>query len=381
MRILPKHSLPENMVYAILWLVVFAVPVFGFRMEGEVLWREVKVAWLKFLPFFVLFLIHNFLLIPFFLLKRKYGQYVVLFLIITGGIVFAGPLLNNRYLPVFPARRPEFHVPGDFPSPRDGRPLVPFPWKEKMPPPEGKRPAVWRPLSHDWLISVLLAGFNVAVCFLFKSIRDEHKLKEMQSQSLQAELNYLKAQINPHFFMNTLNNIHALVDIDTDKAKDTVIELSRIMRYVLYEANRPRVPLWKEVRFLENYIRLMRIRYTDEVEIIQDFPDVIPEVKIPPLLLIPLIENAFKHGISYRVSSFVHSSLEVTENKLTYFVANKRPSSHTSSGHGMGMENLRKRLTLLYESRYDLQVHTDTVQYTVCLTIPIDDDAMHSHRR
>jgi Putative regulator of cell autolysis len=100
-------------------------------------------------------------------------------------------------------------------------------------------------MLNSWLLAILLIGFNVAIRLLFKSIGDSRRLKELESQRLWAELNYLKAQVNPHFFMNTLNNIHALIDIDVEQAKDTVIELSRIMRYVLYEADSAFVPLKK----------------------------------------------------------------------------------------------------------------------------------------
>ena len=106
-----------------------------------------------------------------------------------------------------------------------------------------------------------MVGFNIAVKLFFKSFRDEEMLKELEHQRLQSELQYLKYQINPHFFMNTLNNIHALVDIDTGKAKSTIVELSKLMRYVLYEASNKTILLLREVQFLENYVTLMSLRY------------------------------------------------------------------------------------------------------------------------
>ena len=112
-------------------------------------------------------------------------------------------------------------------------------------------------------------------------------------------MDYLKFQINPHFFMNTLNNIHALIDIDTEYAKNAVIELSKMMRYVLYESGREIISLNRDIQFVQNYIGLMRIRYTDAVDIRVEYPhDLSPQVSIPPLLLIVFVENAFKHGIS-----------------------------------------------------------------------------------
>lgn len=113
-------------------------------------------------------------------------------------------------------------------------------------------------------------------------------LKELEHQHLQSELQYLKYQINPHFFMNTLNNIHALVDIDTGKAKSTIVELSKLMRYVLYEASNKTILLSREIQFLENYVTLMSLRYPDRVSIEKNFPLEVPEVQIPPLLFVSL---------------------------------------------------------------------------------------------
>ena len=117
-------------------------------------------------------------------------------------------------------------------------------------------------------------------------MRDEEALKELEHQHLQSELQYLKYQINPHFFMNTLNNIHALVDMDAGKAKRTIVELSKLMRYVLYEASNRTILLSREIQFLDNYIALMKLRYTGRVRIECCMPDEVPEVQIPPLLFL-----------------------------------------------------------------------------------------------
>ena len=113
--------------------------------------------------------------------------------------------------------------------------------------------------------------------------------------------------------MNTLNNIHALVDIDTGKAKSTIVELSKLMRYVLYEASNKTILLSREIQFLENYVTLMSLRYPDRVSIEKNFPLEVPEVQIPPLLFVSFVENAFKHGISYRKESFVHVVMQLED--------------------------------------------------------------------
>ena len=225
-------------------------------------------------------------------------------------------------------------------------------------------------MFNDWLLAVLVIGCNLAIRFLFKSIQDDRHLKELESQRLKTELNYLKAQVNPHFFMNTLNNIHALIDIDGERAKETVIELSRIMRYVLYDADRPTVPLRKEMEFIDNYIRLMRIRYAGEVEIRTLCPADPPDVQVPPLMLITLTENAFKHGMSYREGSFIDIRLTVEEGVFSYTVENS-VAPDAERGSGVGLENLRKRLGLLYGSAGSLETRNAGGRYTAKLKIPV----------
>ena len=217
-----------------------------------------------------------------------------------------------------------------------------------------------------------MTGANTGIKLIYQSMRDEQKMEELKRQNLQAEMDYLKYQINPHFFMNTLNNIHALIDIDTECAKSAVIELSKMMRYVLYDSGRELIPLNKDLQFLQNYIELMRIRYTDTVDIRVEYPHDLPEqVSIPPLLLIVFVENAFKHGISYNRPSFIRLTVAYTEGRVRCTIANSRHG--TSRGHatGIGLENVRKRLALIYgEENYSLEIREETDTYTANLIIP-----------
>ena len=171
--------------------------------------------------------------------------------------------------------------------------------------------------------------------------------------------------------MNTLNNIHALIDLDTEKAKETVLELSKMMRYVLYDATQPTLPLAKEIAFLDNYIGLMKLRYTDQVEIGVSLPEEIPNIQIPPLLFISFLENAFKHGISYRRKSFIHLSMEVKENEIECLVINSSFNNATEQHKGIGLENVKKRLRLLYDNDYTLDIQSENNEYRVLLIIPI----------
>ncbi len=231
---------------------------------------------------------------------------------------------------------------------------------------------VLRYLIH-FIIAFLMVGFNIAIkLFFFKSFRDEEMLKELEHQRLQSELEYLKYQINPHFFMNTLNNIHALVDIDTGKAKSTIVELSKLMRYVLYEASNKTILLSREVQFLKNYIALMSLRYTNKVSIQMDFPVEVPEVQIPPLLFVSFVENAFKHGVSYRSESFIHVLMQLDEgNRLSFRCSNSNNGSADEQHHGIGLENIRKRLRLLFGNDYTLSITEEEHKFDVLLIIPL----------
>ena len=173
--------------------------------------------------------------------------------------------------------------------------------------------------------------------------------------------------------MNTLNNIHALIDIDTESAKNAVIELSKMMRYVLYESGREIISLNRDIQFLKNYIELMRIRYTDAVNISVESPGNLPEqLSIPPLLLIVFVENAFKHGVSYNHPSFIRLKIEYADGQVTSTLTNSHHAAQSSKHPaGIGLENVRKRLELIYGAKnYSLEIREEEKTYTVKLVIP-----------
>ena len=168
-------------------------------------------------------------------------------------------------------------------------------------------------------------------------------------------------------------NIHALIDIDAECAKSAVIELSKMMRYVLYDSGREHISLEKDVQFLENYIELMRIRYVDAIDIRVRYPRPLPAgVTIPPLLLIVFVENAFKHGVSYNRSSFIHIDIACDGGMLVSRIVNSRHREPDAGRTGIGLENVRKRLDLIYGPKgYGLRIDdSDPATYTVQLEIP-----------
>jgi LytS/YehU family sensor histidine kinase len=214
-------------------------------------------------------------------------------------------------------------------------------------------------------------GANVGIKGYYRGRDDRKRMTELEKQNLEQQLEYLHYQIHPHFFMNTLNNIHALVDINPEQAKDTILKLSKIMRFVLYEGDKQNVPLSRELEFVQHYVALMQLRYTDKVRIDIDLPREVPECQVPPLILITFIENAFKHGVSYLRESFIEVKVYVENNKLKFTCRNTKSPKPNEEKGGMGLANARKRLDLLYGHNYTLHIHDDQDIYSVGLVIPL----------
>ena len=352
MQINRKQAISENLLYFMVWLVIILVPVLNSKMMSElhVSLENILIAWRKIAPYLIIFLVHNSIIAPRFMLTHRYGRYVLLDLLLIIGVFWMVDLYEK-------------HLVGVLVSP-SGTDYPAEPHK-----------ASFTDLELYWnaILGFFMTGANAGIKLMYQSIRDEQEMEALKRQNLQAEMDYLKYQINPHFFMNTLNNIHALIDIDAEYAKNAVIELSKMMRYVLYDSGRERIPLEKDIQFLENYIELMRIRYTGAIDIRVRYPEPLPGgVTIPPLLLIVFVENAFKHGVSYNRPSFIHMDIEYADHQLTSTFANSRHATHRKSDAGIGLVNVRKRLELIYGPRgYTLRIDDrDPAVYTVKLIIP-----------
>jgi LytS/YehU family sensor histidine kinase len=174
--------------------------------------------------------------------------------------------------------------------------------------------------------------------------------------------------------MNTLNNIHALVDIDPEQAKVSIEEFSKLMRHVLYEGDQPTISLAKEMEYLRHYVSLMRLRYADTVRIDLSLPEEDGGAEIPPLVLASFVENAFKHGISYEKPSFVHVSVSVEDGKIVFRCSNSLQDSAQSEQNGVGLTNVRRRLDLLYGHRYTLSIDRSGDVYDIILLLPATVD-------
>ena len=221
------------------------------------------------------------------------------------------------------------------------------------------------------VVLILMFGANLGIKNYIRSRDDRKRLVELEKQNLEQQLESLRYQINPHFFMNTLNNIHALVDFDPVKAQETIVELSNMMRFVLYEGNKQSVPLSRELDFIRHYVTLMQLRYTDKVKITLDLPQETPERQIPPLVLVTFIENAFKHGVSYQRESFIEVQVTMEDETMHFSCHNSKADHPNEENGGVGLANVRKRLDLIYGERYRLSIKDKSDAYHVELYLPL----------
>lgn len=367
-----SHNKKELLLIAVVWILVFAsAPLYSYYTHLSIHkafdWQEVLSQWSNLSAFLLLFLLNHFILIPKFIASKRFLHYTFAIIIAMGIFVTFlntrkpnGPLSPRGMPPrkevVDKQRRP------DEPQFSDRRQLL------LLDPPDLARMA----------IALLMIGVDLGGIALLNEQKMRERLLRLEQQNLKQELDHLRYQINPHFFMNTLNNIHVLIDIDRERAKRAIVELSGLMRYALYEGNGSLVPLYREVEFLRLYISLMKLRFNNKVEIVCDMPETAPaEVQIPPLLLATFVENAFKHGVSYQQKSFIYVRLSldpVQHNFRFQCVNSKHTVAVTNDGHhGIGLENVRKRLDLQYGKDYRLVLEDSSQkQFSVDLTLPIE---------
>lgn len=365
----------EHIIYTLMWIALYLSPLMSIymRMSGnphiDFSWYEILNAWKFNTVWIVMFAIHNFLLAPLLIIKRRTWLYTALVVALLVATMFTLSAIR-------PSDSRMRHAPQRSECcEHDCMNAEMMASKQQPPPMRGGGPLVMFGPGEMVLFfgGLLLMGMNLGVKLYFRSQEDADILSQIEKHALERQLQYLKYQVNPHFLMNTLNNIHALVDIDPERAKASIVELSKLMRYVLYEGNNRLTPLSREVQFLNNYVRLMSMRYSDNVRISLDVPEILPDSLLPPLLLVIFVENAFKHGISYRTKSFVEISLQPHGDRLLFSCRNSRqqkPQDENMKG-GVGLSNVRRRLDLLFPGNYTLDIKEQEDTYTVHLDIPL----------
>ncbi len=361
----------ERILYFVVWTVIAILPVvlelWKFINDSEFKWEFVFRWWIGMIPLILIFLIHNHFLLPKFMKKGRVRRYCLILLLILsayGGVQYlidrpAHKEFKERPIPP----RPPFGF-GEAPQMRP--PMLDMP--EEMPP----RPFPF-PLLFKIMLAAMTLGINVTISLAFTYNREQANRREQENKRLQEELKYLKQQISPHFLMNVLNNIHEMTEEDTKEAQNMILELSHLMRYVLYESENDMTTLAAEARFISSYVSLMKKRYIEDiVKINMDIQEEISEdIHIPPLLYISFIENAFKHGVSYSNETTIDIKLNEVNGKILFTCVNTIPHTRsTISTGGLGLSNIRRRLDLLYGEEYSLRIKQQDDRYSVTLIIP-----------
>ncbi len=375
MNLKANKRIPESAIYIIVWLVIFIIPVLVTTSNTGEFRKIIFVEWLRMVPFVLIFIINSVWLLPELLFKGKTAMYLLSVVLLSLFLVYVWDFVFPFFL--------DFIYGGNVPNntgffPEGQRPRLPRPRQRLITPDQPIRPPRGHLLSifNQMIVAWLVVGFNTAIKITNKWFKDEQKKRELEKEHLKSELAFLQNQISPHFFMNTLNNIHAQIDIDSKEAQSSIVTLSKMMRYLLYESDRGLTTLKKEIEFLQSYIQLMKLRVDEQVDISLNLEISDSDVNIHPFLFISFIENAFKHGISYNERSFIKVNLVQTETHIEFYCQNSVSVQNkiTSPYSGVGLENIKKRLKLLYGNRFNLKIDEEDATYKVHLIIPANED-------
>jgi hypothetical protein len=341
----PINPVSEKVIYLVFWLLVFIFPILLSSGGHGIDWVRTSHELINIFPFFLVFLLNNFLFFPLFK-RKKYFQY---FLFAAIGILLISFLGTLNFL---------FYDLFELPQAQKTFSKIDTPW-------------ILNNLFYNTIFSILVVGFNDAIKISIGWLEDKRNYEQLQKENLKNQLTLLQHQISPHFLMNTLNNIHALIDYDQEIAKNAVVKLSHLMRILLYENEN--YSLQKEVDFINSYIDLMKIRVNQSVEIKFEYPEIMPEVKIPPLLFINFVENAFKHGIKASGKSFIHIYFEISDAFLNVNITNSKalPLLLNNPNKNIGLNNSQKRFELIYQNQHDLNIVDTDSTYEVIIKIPL----------
>ena len=320
------------------WVVVCILPALIFISEGNQRFEEALYRSLASLPFLMLlFYLCYFWLIDRLWFKKQY----IFFILVVVGLIFCVSYSKYELFSYFDLHKGKRHMP----------PFHAF-------------------VYFDFLSNLLPVVFAMAIRYAQRNFSLEIAQKEAQAHKLQADLTQLRYQLQPHFFFNALNNIYSLIAFDPQKAQQSVHSLRKLMRHFMQNSDQKQISLAEEVDFLQQYISLMQLRLTDKTTVRVDFPKEVPQLTIAPLLFISLVENACKHGVSATEATELSFSLRVEKNKVLFRSENTIiPTNESLYSSGIGIDNLKKRLRLLYPAKHQYTVEERDGKYIAQLTI------------
>lgn len=340
--------LKKPIVYhTLFWLVYFGFNVLRWGAYFDDYVYSLQSNTLGFSIHILLSYYSAYFLMPFFFPKKQFFQYFL--------ALFAGVLLMT-----FVKISLHYYI------------VSPLIWRESLQP-----QTELFGLNH--IITVMLGelyviGITTSIKLGMDWVRSQKRTQELENQTLETELNFLKSQIQPHFFFNTLNNLYSLTLLKSDLAPEVVLKLSELMSYVLYDSRSKSISLFKEISYLQHYIDLERLRFDNRLEVNMEISGEIEGKQIPPLILLTFLENTFKHGVNLQTGDLeVNIRLSVENDSLVFEIENPLPPKQTPNpfkNGGIGLNNVRRRLELLFQKRYELDIKQEHERYKVRLKMP-----------
>lgn len=333
MTIKSKYLVP--VIHILIWLVLLIVPAIVFRDVKMDIGLPSNFFWVTNLFHICLFYFNAYWLYPRFFTRKRWILYFIFIALVLAGSYQAKLFFLRLFDPSF--------VVTDI----NGRliffPPVPF----------------------------------LFVSFIFRLIVDrirfEKSEKERKAERLASELKFLRSQVSPHFLFNVLTNMVSLARKKSELLEPALIQLSDLLRYMLYETDNSRFPVTKEIEYLKNYIELQQLRFGEDVIVELDIQNLQPQCTVEPMLLIPFVENAFKHGVGMVIEPFIKIFLEVRNERLTFRVSNNYNSENLSKdkNSGIGLNNVKNRLDLLYKREHELSIKDSGELYTIELNLDL----------
>lgn len=391
MNILNKRAI-ELLIHLAVWVYMISTPFIFAHHNETVYWQQYVQCMVIPLMLCVVFYVNYLVFVPHYFMQHRNKAFavsnVLLITICTAFIVlfmhYIAPLLRESLAQTgaFDSMPHKPH-PAPHGSLHPTKPIKGFPFGTPRRPVEGAKIIMMTLRDAFGLICAAAVAMGIRLSSSWR--KDEEKRKEMQLQLADAALRNLKTQTSPHFLLNTLNNIYSLTAFDTEKAQHAISELSKMLRYQLYESDAEKVLLRKEADFLNNYIELMRLRLDDKVKVTTSVNIMADEsIVIAPHVLISLVENAFKHGVSAAEPSFIDISLDADLERIHFVCTNSNFPQHAESDKtqgGIGLQQVEQRLNLVYPGFHEWHHGPSADGKTYTSEIIIHNDAAPSNRK
>jgi hypothetical protein len=354
-----NSTLLKVILHTLVWIILFSLPILFFPGDISSFELILRMNWVFLFFAGIIFYLNYLALIDLFIFNKK----TIWFIAINILLIAVFTWLNNLIIESGPAPF-MFNDPGHFPSPG-------------MNGPEGHSlDRFFRPDRNMFFIRnagtyIIPVIISLTLKVLYRLKKTETEKKEIQTEHLQSELSHLKHQLHPHFFFNSLNNIYSLIDISPKKSKEAIHGLAKLVRYLLYETDGKWVKMSQEIDFLKQYVQLMKLRLNDNTTISCSFPEEPCDYIIAPLLFLPIIENAFKYGVSAKEKSEIKIELKINSGNAEFSSQNSyyKQDEPEKPEIGIGLENLKKRLNLLYPDKYTFTTEIANNIYKAHLSI------------